>query len=197
VYYYALKMKKSILSRRRFLTMGSLGGVGIWVGSSDQLAARAVRGFVAETSRTILKPKFTPQPLSWASNRITTSWLGHSTVLINFYGMNILTDPVLGKRVGADSIVGTIGPKRLIAPGLKLKELPPVHREGRFEFFPREKLPGLKMPQTDLEQIWPWFWEHRGGFFAAHCHCGPNGKNEWTLEESRRVSSVECGGERG
>jgi L-ascorbate metabolism protein UlaG (beta-lactamase superfamily) len=106
--------------------MGSLGGVGIWVGSSDQLAARAVRGFVAETSRTILKPKFAPQPLSWASNRITTSWLGHSTVLINFYGMNILTDPVLGKRVGADSIVGTIGPKRLIAPGLKLKELPPI-----------------------------------------------------------------------
>jgi 8-oxo-dGTP diphosphatase len=60
-----------------------------------------------------------------------------------------------------------------------------VHREGRFEFFARQKLPGLKMPQTDLEQIWPWFWEHRGGFFAAYCRCGPNGKNEWTLEESR------------
>jgi 8-oxo-dGTP diphosphatase len=66
----------------------------------------------------------------------------------------------------------------------RLKTLPSAHREGRFEFFPRQKLPGLKLPETDLEQIWPWFWEHRGGFFAAHCHCGLNGKNEWTLEES-------------
>jgi 8-oxo-dGTP diphosphatase len=84
----------------------------------------------------------------------------------------------------------------------KLMKLPSEHREGRFEFFRREKLPGLKVPQTDLEQIWPWFWEHRGGFFAAHCRCGANGRNEWTLEESRgssvegRVSGVECRGEK-
>jgi 8-oxo-dGTP diphosphatase len=75
----------------------------------------------------------------------------------------------------------------------RLTMLPPEHREGRFEFFPREKLPGLKVPQTDLEQIWPWFWQHRGGFFAAHCRCDPNDKNHWTLEESR-VSGVECRG---
>jgi 8-oxo-dGTP diphosphatase len=66
----------------------------------------------------------------------------------------------------------------------RIENLPPVHREGRFEFFGRDKLPGLRLPQTDLEQIWPWFWQHRGGFFAAHCHCFPDGKNEWTLEES-------------
>jgi 8-oxo-dGTP diphosphatase len=69
----------------------------------------------------------------------------------------------------------------------KLKELPPAHREGRFEFFSRDALPGLKVPQTDFEQIWPWFWEYRGGFFAAHCHCGPNDRNKWILEESQRV----------
>jgi len=78
----------------------------------------------------------------------------------------------------------------------KLTRLPPAHREGHFAFFSRDQIPRLKVPQTDLEQIWPWFWRHRGGFFAAHCHCGPNVKNEWTLEESCRVSSVECGGER-
>lgn len=66
----------------------------------------------------------------------------------------------------------------------QLTELPPVHREGRFQFFQKEALPGLKVPQTDLEQIWPWFWQHRGGFFAAHCHCHPDGRNDWTLEES-------------
>jgi 8-oxo-dGTP diphosphatase len=69
----------------------------------------------------------------------------------------------------------------------KLTKLPATHREGRFEFFSRDAIPGLKVPQTDLEQIWPWFWEHRGGFFAAHCHSGEEGKNQWTLEESVRV----------
>lgn len=61
---------------------------------------------------------------------------------------------------------------------------PPPHREGRFQFFPRAAFAGLKMPQTDRERIWPWFWQHRGGFFAAHCHCYADGRNEWTLEES-------------
>jgi len=46
--------------------------------------------------------------------------------LINFYGVTILTDPVLGKRIGADSLLGTIGPKRFIAPGLTPRELPPI-----------------------------------------------------------------------
>lgn len=121
-----MKSRKSIVSRRRFLQLGSLGAVGVWVGSSDQLVARAVRGFVAETGRTVLRPKFTPAPESWNSNTITAAWLGHSSVLLNFYGMTILTDPVLGKRVGADTLVGTIGAKRLIAPALRVRQLPPI-----------------------------------------------------------------------
>jgi 8-oxo-dGTP diphosphatase len=67
----------------------------------------------------------------------------------------------------------------------RLTAVPPVHQEGRFEFFPRAALPSLKLPQTDVETIWPWFWRHRGGFFAAHCHCHPDGRNDWTLEESK------------
>jgi len=67
---------------------------------------------------------------------------------------------------------------------MKLNVLPPVHAEGRFDFFPREKIESLKIPQTDRENIWPWFWQFRGGFFAAHCHCHADGRNDWTLEES-------------
>lgn len=67
----------------------------------------------------------------------------------------------------------------------RLASLPPAHREGRFQFFPRAALSGLNIPQTDRERIWPWFWQHRGGLFAAHCHCYPDGRNAWTLEESR------------
>ena len=66
----------------------------------------------------------------------------------------------------------------------RLMKLPAAHREGRFEFFAREAVEKLPLPETDRESIWPWFWEHRGGFFAAHCHCHPDGRNDWTLEES-------------
>jgi L-ascorbate metabolism protein UlaG (beta-lactamase superfamily) len=85
-----------------------------------------VRGLVDEAGRPILKTKFTPTPSLWDPNAITAAWLGHSTVLLNFYGVTILTDPVLCKRVGADTFMGTIGAKRLIAPALKPGQLPAI-----------------------------------------------------------------------
>jgi len=66
----------------------------------------------------------------------------------------------------------------------RLQTLPSQHREGRFQFFPRPALTALSLPQTDREQIWPLFWRHRNGFFAAHCHCFNDGSNIWTVEES-------------
>ncbi len=67
----------------------------------------------------------------------------------------------------------------------KLTSLPPDHREGRFAFFPRQALTMLKLPETDRESIWPWFWNYRGGFFAAHCRCAADGSYQWELEETR------------
>ena len=64
----------------------------------------------------------------------------------------------------------------------RLRNLPPPMREGRFAFHARETLSNLRLPQTDREQIWPLFWRHRGGFFAAHCHCQPDGRNDWLIE---------------
>src|SRR5215207_8841364 len=120
------QLRKNHFSRRRFLTVGSFGLAGAWTGLSDSLGARAVRGLIDEAGRGILQPTATPTPELWHPNRITAAWLGHSTVLINFYGMTILTDPVLRKRVGADTVVGTLGAKRLIAPALKASQLPPI-----------------------------------------------------------------------
>lgn len=71
----------------------------------------------------------------------------------------------------------------------RLTSLPPLIREGRFQFFHREALATLNMPQTDRERIWPLFWQHRQGFFAAHCHCHPDGRNDWTMEESVGVNA--------
>jgi 8-oxo-dGTP diphosphatase len=67
----------------------------------------------------------------------------------------------------------------------KLTVLPPPHEEGRFQFYRRDQIESLRIPQTDREQIYPWFWKYRGGFFAAHCHCHLDGRNDWTLEETK------------
>ena len=67
----------------------------------------------------------------------------------------------------------------------RFEAVPPAHAEGRFAFFSRAALEGLpNLPRTDRERIWPWFWQYRGGFFAAHCHCQPGEADQWTLEEA-------------
>lgn len=70
----------------------------------------------------------------------------------------------------------------------RLAALPPPMREGRFMFFAREALSDLAVPRTDRDRIWPWFWQHRHGFFAAHCRCHRDGHHDWTLEDSRPAS---------
>ena len=67
-----------------------------------------------------------PEPRKWNGARVTVAWLGHATVLINFFGIKILTDPVLFPRIGIRLPGFTIGPKRLIAPALKFDELPRI-----------------------------------------------------------------------
>jgi L-ascorbate metabolism protein UlaG (beta-lactamase superfamily) len=67
-----------------------------------------------------------PEPEKWRDDRVTAAWLGHATVLLNFYGVKILTDPVLFSRVGLRLPGFTIGPKRLTRPALKAKELPSI-----------------------------------------------------------------------
>ena len=34
------------------------------------------------------------------------------------------------------------------------------------------------------EMIWPLFWKHRGGFFAARCVTVAGRPNDWTVEQS-------------
>lgn len=59
---------------------------------------------------------------------MTAAWLGHATVLINFFGINILTDPVLFPHIGIRiPFLFTIGPKRLTAPALTVDELPRIN----------------------------------------------------------------------
>ena len=75
-----------------------------------------------------ITPAFTkPTPSQWSDSNLTAAWLGHSTVLINFFGVKILTDPVLFPRIGIRvPFLFTIGPKRLTAPALNIDELPNI-----------------------------------------------------------------------
>jgi len=59
------------------------------------------------------------EPASWHDDALTIANLGHATLLMNFLGTRVLTDPSLFERVGFsfDSIF-TIGPKRVSAPPL-------------------------------------------------------------------------------
>jgi len=67
-----------------------------------------------------------PDPVKWSDAQVTLAWLGHATVLINFFGVKILTDPALFPRIGIRLPGFTIGPKRLTAPALDVDELPKI-----------------------------------------------------------------------
>jgi L-ascorbate metabolism protein UlaG (beta-lactamase superfamily) len=97
-----------------------------WAHLSDSRRARLVRQLAHDAVRKVPAPPKRPEPASWDNNAITLAWIGHATVLINFYGVHILTDPVFGARVGIDLRITTLGPKRYTAPALPLRELPPI-----------------------------------------------------------------------
>jgi len=74
------------------------------------------------------------QPLAVKSNdgatlrangsEATATWVGHSTFLIQLESVNILTDPHWGDRA---SPISFAGPRRLVAPGIRFEDLPPIH----------------------------------------------------------------------
>lgn len=76
--------------------------------------------------RAIAPAPHKPAPLTWRADRLTASWLGHSTVLLDFYGLRIISDPALRARVGVRVGPVTVGPKRYVAPALRIRELPPL-----------------------------------------------------------------------
>lgn len=118
----------ALLNRRAFVVTSAAAGVGAtaWVGTSSSWGARFLRERFAEWGKDVPPAPHKPTPASWADNAVTLSWLGHATVLINFYGVRILTDPVLFSRIGVDIGVGSIGPLRLVQCALTPAEVPDV-----------------------------------------------------------------------
>jgi L-ascorbate metabolism protein UlaG (beta-lactamase superfamily) len=77
-----------------------------------------------ERRRITLDAPHKPQPAAWSDTGLHAAWLGHSTVLLKIDGITLLTDPVLGRRVGLNFGPLTLGLKRIVAPALKARELP-------------------------------------------------------------------------
>ena len=54
-----------------------------------------------------------------STSRLSATWIGHSTVLLQMDDIYLLTDPVLTNRIGLVS-------KRLVEPGMDLDKIPPL-----------------------------------------------------------------------
>jgi len=69
---------------------------------------------------------FTPTPREWPDRGLHAAWIGHSTVLLKMDGVTVLTDPVFSTRAGIRLGPVTLGLKRMVAPALDLRLLPPI-----------------------------------------------------------------------
>lgn len=69
-------------------------------------------------------PRGTAPPRRVTGKRLRVTFINHSTVLIQTAGLNFLTDPVWSHRT---SPVTWAGPSRVRPPGIRFKDLPPIH----------------------------------------------------------------------
>lgn len=87
---------------------------------------------------TVMKWKITSSPVEWPerlpiknypmrpltpTEKINATFINHATFLLQFPGVNVLTDPVFSERVSPYTFAG---PKRVKAPGIPFESLPPV-----------------------------------------------------------------------
>ena len=104
-------------------------------------AGAAVRERRARACGPIARAPHRPDPSGWPTDRLTAAWLGHATVLLDFRGTRVLTDPVLERRIGIGRGLAKVGPRRLIEPALGPRQL------GRIDLL---LLSHAHMDHTDL-----------------------------------------------
>jgi L-ascorbate metabolism protein UlaG (beta-lactamase superfamily) len=69
-------------------------------------------------------PAVRPAPSTWSASDLTIAYVGHASVLIDFGGTRILTDPTFFDRIGLAIGPVTLGPKRVVSAALGPDELP-------------------------------------------------------------------------
>lgn len=68
-------------------------------------------------------PKYPPPPENVGKGELRITHINQATILIQVDGTNILTDPIWSER---SSMFSWAGPKRVRAPGVKIKDLPRI-----------------------------------------------------------------------
>lgn len=101
------------------------GSLKTYAGFARRFGRRFLEDRLEERRVPVMPAPHRPRPEEWPDDRLTVAWLGHATLLINFYGTWLVTDPALRRRVGLRIAPGvTLGPRRLVAPALQPHELP-------------------------------------------------------------------------
>ncbi|WP_161957136.1 MBL fold metallo-hydrolase [Aestuariivirga litoralis] len=92
-------------------------------GSFRDLLKWQMEGQRARWPRRVENRSFPPPPQRVEGDALKATWIGHSTVLLQTAGLNILTDPFLSARA---SPVPFAGPRRVRAAALGPETLPPI-----------------------------------------------------------------------
>src|SRR5215467_4631610 len=104
--------------------MVSLKHLKIYTKFARQHGRRFLAQRLQDSRTPIALPPFKPEPGLWRDHDLTVAWIGHATVLINFFGTWLLTDPALRSHIGVNLAGITVGPRRLVRPALTVNELP-------------------------------------------------------------------------
>jgi L-ascorbate metabolism protein UlaG (beta-lactamase superfamily) len=111
-------MVRIIHDGRRFRLDGHRGEAGFLDVMKWQLEGKRARWPRRVENKASARP---PQRVH--GHDLAATWIGHSTVLVQTGGRNILTDPFLSERA---SPVGFAGPRRVRPPALHAADLPPI-----------------------------------------------------------------------
>jgi L-ascorbate metabolism protein UlaG (beta-lactamase superfamily) len=111
-------MTRIIHDGKRFVLEGHKSDAGF-----GALLKWQISGSRARWPRRVENRIFTPPQPRAAGDELKATWIGHSTVLLQTAGLNILTDPFLSERA---SPVPFAGPRRVRPPALTAASLPPI-----------------------------------------------------------------------
>src|ERR1700730_16833111 len=87
-----------------------------WQRRGQARAPTPPRNSFPTASPSIVYPRAEP-------NHFGATWIGHSTVLLQIAGLNVITDPVFSQRA---SPVQWAGPRRIMDAALPITALPPL-----------------------------------------------------------------------
>lgn len=110
--------------RRTWLGGIGLGAAGVGAGLIYRGAPFFWNQWARELGMEVEDAPHKPNPQRWPDTGLHAAWLGHATVLLKIDGYTVLTDPVFATRIGLGLGPLTLGLKRIVAPALRVEELP-------------------------------------------------------------------------